>query len=98
VIKTDEIYEMMYNIPIKNKINSIFKELKIVNENGMVLVNLERIEEKMIKKYISNYGISYVIEIWASLETPVEFPEMPRRKLLIIYYITNYINAIFSIG
>jgi hypothetical protein len=64
VIKTDEIYEMMYNIPIKNKINSIFKELIIANENGMVLVNLKQIEEKMIKKYISNYGISYVIEIY----------------------------------
>jgi hypothetical protein len=42
--------------------------------------------------YFTPYGL------WASLETPVEFPEMPRRKLLILYYITNYTNAIFSIG
>jgi hypothetical protein len=32
------------------------------------------------------------------LETPVGFPEVPRRKLLILYYITNYENAIFSRG
>jgi hypothetical protein len=32
------------------------------------------------------------------LETPVGFPEVPRRKLLIPYYVTNYKNAIFSMG
>jgi hypothetical protein len=43
-------------------------------------------------------GSQPIIGYRASLETPVEFPEMPRRKLLILYYITNYTNAIFSIG
>jgi hypothetical protein len=32
------------------------------------------------------------------LETPVGFPEVPRRKLLIPDYVTNYAYAIFSMG
>jgi hypothetical protein len=32
------------------------------------------------------------------LETPVEFPELPWKKLLIPYYVTNYAHAIFSMG
>jgi hypothetical protein len=36
--------------------------------------------------------------IWEPLETPVGFPEVPRRKLLFPYYVTNYAYAIFSMG
>jgi hypothetical protein len=35
---------------------------------------------------------------WEALETPVGFPELPRRKLLIPYYITNYAYTIFFMG
>jgi hypothetical protein len=40
-----------------------------------------------IKKYFKEIqrnfgGIAKVIIIWEALETPVEFPELPRRKLL----------------
>jgi hypothetical protein len=39
-----------------------------------------------------------VIYIREPLETPVGFPELLRRKLLILCYIKNYVKAIFSRG
>lgn len=61
---SDIMYTKIDDIPFINKINAIFKSFILLGEDGKVLLTLEDLYEKSIKKKIFAGETAYTIEIF----------------------------------
>ncbi|NLD49386.1 MAG: hypothetical protein GX660_19690 [Clostridiaceae bacterium] len=60
----DNLYERMLALPLMEKIKAIYKTLTIYDTNGNVLVSLDTLSERMIKREVLRGETAYYIEIF----------------------------------
>jgi hypothetical protein len=58
------LFLQVSQIPFMEKMNSIFKYLRIATEDNSKIITLENLGDQIIKKNITPGGISFIIEIF----------------------------------